>query len=147
MDLLSCRDHFLQNGNDGSDFAQQCIQNYPQLGGQAGASMPASGSMSEAEFQEAEEGGAFWSSFFTSALEALPGTLQGVGSLRASRNPNLTSYSPSLVGDSTYYSYGNNRRGFNNRNNQDEGSRTMTIVIISVVAILVLVTLFILLRK
>ena len=102
----------------------------------------------EIDFQQAEESGAFWSSFFSSAVEAIPGTLQGIGALRASRNPNLTSYSPSLVGDCTYVDYGNNRRGFNNQDRPiGQGSRTMTIVIVSVVVVLVLVTLFVLLRK
>lgn len=103
----------------------------------------------EIDYQQAEEGGSFWSSFFSSAVEAIPGTLQGIGGLRASRNPNLTSYSPSLVGDSTYVTYGNNRRGgFTSQDRPiGEGSKTMTIVIASVVAVLVIITLFILLRK
>lgn len=103
----------------------------------------------EIDYQQAEEGGSFWSSFFSSAVDAIPGTLQGIGTLRASRNPNITSFAPTLAGDSTYVQYGQNQnRPFTDPNRPiGQGSRTMTIVIASVVVVLVLVTLFILLRR
>ncbi len=87
--------------------------------------------------------------FFGNLLEAVPGTLSGVGAIRASRNPNLTTYAPSISGDSTYLGQQNARgSAFTNTNRPiGQGSRTTTIIISIVVVVLVLITLYVLLRK
>ncbi len=122
-DLISCRAHFNEFGNDGSAFAQECIQNFPQLGGQSGPSLPSSGTISEDEYQR---GGFDLGGFFGDLAGLIPGTLQGVGAIKASRNPNLTSYAPSFSGDITNLQQGGTRGGLNN--NSTNNNRTTLIV-------------------
>lgn len=86
--------------------------------------------------------------FFGGIFDALPGTLSGIGAIRASRNPNLTTYAPSITGDSTYINQSGRRLGYDRQNDPlGTGDNKTTIIIAVVVGVLVLVTLFLVLRK
>ena len=131
-DLISCRAHFNQFGNDGSAFAQECINNFPSEFGSEGPSLPSSGTITEEEYQK---GNFDLGGFFGDLAGLVPGTLQGIGALRASQNPNLTSYAPSTTGDVTNV-YQSGSRSNNPLNTTDTNRTTLIIgVIVGLIAV------------
>lgn len=131
-DLIACRAHFNQNGNDGSQFALDCIRDFPSEFGSTGPNLPSSGGVTEEDYQRS---GFDWGGFIGDLAGLVPGTLQGVGALKASQNPNLTSYAPSTSGDITNV-YQSGSRSNNPLNTTDTNRTALVIgVVVGLIAV------------
>lgn len=91
----------------------------------------------EIEYQTQEDqGGNFdFGGFFTDLAGLVPGTLQGVAAIKASRNPNLTSYAPSVSGDITNLQQGGTRGGLNATSTNNNRTTLIVGIVVGLMAL------------